>query len=135
MPNDDDALLQRAAEARVRAYAPYSGVHVGAAVRDAGGRTFIGCNVENASLGLTICAERAALFNAVASGAGEIAAVAFMSDHPKVTSPCGACRQVLIELAPRARVVFGNEAGVQHVWANPSELLPEAFTPGWEENS
>jgi cytidine deaminase len=133
MKNADDELLRRAAEARDRAYAPYSQVHVGAAARDREGNVYTGCNVENASLGLTLCAERVALFHAVAAGASEIETLAFVSNHPGVTSPCGACRQVLVELAPRARIVFGDESGVRTEWASPGDLLPEAFTPGWEK--
>jgi cytidine deaminase len=90
-------LITSATEARMAAHAPYSGFPVGAAVQARDGRIFAGCNVENLSYGLTICAERNAIFQAVASGAREFRAIAIVADTPEPVSPCGACRQVMLE--------------------------------------
>jgi len=90
-------LIVRATEARLVAHAPYSQFRVGAAVLAADGRIFCGCNVENLSFGLTICAERNAIFHAIASGAREFTAIAIVADTREPVSPCGACRQVMSE--------------------------------------
>ncbi len=127
----DDELLRMARLAMDQARSPYSEVKVGAVAVAGDGQIYPGCNVENASLGLTICAERVALFNAVAHGSGEIETLVLTSNHPKVTTPCGACRQVILELAPRARVVFGDQDGVKQTWASPHDLLPDAFEGDW----
>ena len=98
--------LERAARAAAeKAYAPYSGFRVGAAVLAASGKVFSGCNVENASYGLCNCAERTAIFNAVAAGEQVLRAVVVYTPTANPTSPCGACRQVISEFGPRARVV------------------------------
>ena len=119
-------LLAAAEQYRARAYAPYSRFRVGAAVL-AGGEIYGGCNVENASYGLTICAARTAVFAAVAAGARQIDAVAVVSDAPAPVAPCGACRQVLHEFAPAMTVVMhgGGETSVHSL----PELLPAAFGP------
>src|SRR6187402_905708 len=91
------ALLEEAWAARDAAYSPYSGFAVGAALEDETGRVFAGCNVENLSFGLTICAERNALFHAVSSGAREFSALAVVADTREPISPCGGCRQVMAE--------------------------------------
>ena len=90
-------LIDAAIAARLRAYAPYSNFQVGAAVLAADGRIFTGCNVENLSYGLTICAERNAIFAAVAAGVREFSAMAIVADTRQPISPCGACRQVMAE--------------------------------------
>jgi cytidine deaminase len=131
--NDDVRLLEQAVAASARAHSPYSKIRVGAAARDASGKVFTGCNIENASLGLTVCAERVALWNAVAQGADRITVLALASNHPAVTTPCGACRQVILELAPDARIVFGDGAGASRSWATVRDLLPDAFDPTWME--
>lgn len=128
-------LLAAAREVAGRAYAPYSGFRVGAAVL-AGGRVFTGVNVENASLGLSLCAERAALARAVAEGAGEVEGVAVwcLDARPgpdgclteSAASPCGACRQWLTELAPTAWVVTNACSRAR----STSELLPMGFGLG-----
>lgn len=90
-------LIELAWQTRDRAYAPYSSFHVGAAVQDAQGNIFTGCNVENLSFGLTICAERAAIATAVAAGSRDLRAVVVVADTDTPISPCGACRQVMAE--------------------------------------
>jgi cytidine deaminase len=130
--NRDDELLQMARRAMEQARSPYSGVKVGAVVAAGDGQVYPGCNVENASLGLTVCAERVALFNAVAHGSRNLETLVLTSNHPKVTTPCGACRQVILELAPTARIVFGDGEGVKQVWESPHDLLPDAFDGDWK---
>lgn len=128
MPELDKTLLLDAAKsAMAQAHAPYSGVNVGAAVLTEKGRVFSGCNVENASYGLSLCAERAAIAQAVAAeGAGmRLRAIAVASDRPGLFSPCGACRQVIFEFGPQALVIFPGEDGL--ISAPISELLPHAF--------
>jgi cytidine deaminase len=110
---------------RRNAHAPYSGFAVGAAVR-ADGRTFAGVNVENASFPLSACAERNALAAAIAAGATDIDAVAVVAGEDDATPPCGACRQVLVELAPGATVVSESARGRRRTWA-VGDLLPDAF--------
>ncbi len=120
-------LLQAARKAMKQAYAPYSHFRVGAALLTAKGRIFSGCNVENSSYGLTNCAERTAIFAAVAdSGPGlTIRAVAVVNDQGVPCSPCGACRQVIYEFGPEAAIIFQNAAGWR---VSPiAELLPEGF--------
>ncbi|HEY6478364.1 MAG TPA: cytidine deaminase, partial [Polyangia bacterium] len=97
-PGERAALVMAARAVRGRAHAPYSKFLVGAAVRDERGRIHVGCNVENASYGLTVCAERNAVAAAVAAGARRVRAVAVVSGSRPPASPCGACRQVLAEL-------------------------------------
>ena len=122
----DQALVAIAREAAASAYAPYSRFQVGAAVRTLAGGVFRGCNVENASYGLTVCAERSAVFAAVAAeGPGmRVDAVAVFADARSVP-PCGACRQVIAEFGPEARVIF-RSAG-ELVVARADELLPGRF--------
>jgi len=120
-------LLRTARTAMKRAYAPYSNFRVGAAILTKTGKVFSGCNVENASYGMTNCAERTAIFAAVAELGPklEVTAVAVVNDHGVPCSPCGACRQVIYEFGPDAIVFFqGAEADKQ---AHITELLPEGF--------
>ncbi|MCB9793772.1 MAG: cytidine deaminase [Alphaproteobacteria bacterium] len=124
----DEALLQLAAEARERAHAPYSGFLVGAAVLDAQGRAFTGCNVEISSYSHTCCAERVAVFKAVSEGCAELVAVAVVTDVSPPATPCGACRQVLHDFGPGMRVILGNTEGEVSV-RSLRELLPDAFEP------
>jgi cytidine deaminase len=126
-------LLEAARESLVRVYSPYSGIKVGAAVLTASGQVFSGGNVENASYGLTLCAERAAVAAAVAAEGAEmrLKAIAVVSDQPGPFSPCGACRQVIIEFGPEALVIFQGEKGIMEVPIR--ELLPYAF--GLEEKA
>ncbi|HRY30340.1 MAG TPA: cytidine deaminase [Elusimicrobiota bacterium] len=121
-------LLAAAKAARQKAYAPYSRYRVGAAVLTFGGKIHAGCNVENASYGLTCCAERVAIFKAVSVGERRLRAVAIVLDAPSYGAPCGACRQVIYEFGPAADVLMGTVRGgvrVQRI----GELLPLAFGP------
>ena len=119
-------LLDQARRAREHAYAPYSRFTVGAAVLTATGRIFSGCNIENASLGATICAERVAIFRAVAAGHRDLTALAVIADTPEPVAPCGLCRQVLAEFNPDCLVLMANTAGRTRL-ANLKELLPLGF--------
>ncbi|MEZ5978632.1 MAG: cytidine deaminase [Planctomycetota bacterium] len=119
-----EPLARAAGAVAERAHAPYSKLRVGAAVVDRAGRVVVGCNVENASYGLTVCAERTALASARAVGLGPIDLVVLTSSAGAIP-PCGACRQVLLELAPEAWVVaFGG--GSVRAWS-VRDLLPSAF--------
>jgi cytidine deaminase len=121
-----EAMLAAATAVRQRAYVPYSGFAVGAALRAEDGTIFTGCNVENASYGLTICAERNAVFQAVAAGAQRFEAIAVVTSNG--VSPCGACRQVLAEFSPHMTVILGSTSGERHVFTL-DQLLPAAFLP------
>jgi cytidine deaminase len=121
------ALLAAATEAMRRAYAPYSSFRVGAAIADADGRIFIGCNVENAAYGSTLCAERVALCSAVAQGSRSFERIVIVTDGATPAPPCGACRQVLAELSPRLEVHSITLEGVEERWSLES-LLPAAFS-------
>lgn len=120
-----DELVVAAAAARDRAYAPYSRFAVGAAVRGASGRVYGGCNIENASYGLTMCAERVAVFAAVAAGEQRLDALAVVADTPQPASPCGACRQVMAEFGINL-VTMCNTKG-DRLTVTLAELLPYAF--------
>ncbi|MCR3921865.1 MAG: cytidine deaminase [Firmicutes bacterium] len=120
-------LLESAREARKRAYVPYSHFAVGAALVTEDGEIISGCNVENISYGLTVCAERVATFTAMAEGKGKIVGLAVVADTPEPPTPCGACRQVLMEFAPEMWILCGNLRGQQRIF-RLQELLPEAFT-------
>jgi len=120
--------LKKAAERVMKnAHAPYSNFRVGSAILLTNGKTFTGCNVENASYGMTNCAERTAIFSAVAELGPriEIAAVAVTNDHGVACSPCGACRQVIYEFGPDAMIYFQGADGPKQ--AHITELLPEGF--------
>ncbi len=120
-------LVEQARAARERAYIPYSHFAVGAAVQTATGRVFPGCNVENAAYPATICAERVALASAYAAGERAITAIAVVADTPGPVSPCGTCRQVLLELAPDCTVLLTNLRGELRM-TTPRDLLPAGFT-------
>lgn len=120
-------LMRSARQAMKNAYAPYSNFKVGAAILTSAGDVFLGCNVENASYGMTNCAERTAIFAAVAKqGPGlEILAVAVANEQGVPCSPCGACRQVIYEFGPDAIVFFQGKKGSQQ--ASITDLLPDGF--------
>jgi cytidine deaminase len=123
------SLVKSARAAASKAYAPYSGLRFGAAVLTSDGETFVGANVENASYGLTICAERSAIFAAVfgASSALEIRAIAVFEEQGRPFAPCGAGRQVISEFGGSAFVIFGSSNGI--AVRRMCELLPDAFGP------
>src|SRR5712692_3419579 len=106
-----DALLEAALEARQNAHAPYSHFRVGAALEDATGRIHTGCNIENATYGLTICAERVAVFKAISEGARKFTRIAVAADTEVLTPPCGACRQILWEFCGNAELILVNLQG------------------------
>jgi len=123
-------LRRRARDVAARAYAPYSGFPVGAAVLAADGAIHAAANVENASFGLSICAERAAIFQAVAHGARRIDAVVIYTPTAVATTPCGACRQVIQEFGPEALIVScTDDEHAERSFTLPA-LLPDAFGPG-----
>ena len=127
-PGDED-LIRVASLARQRAHAPYSRYKVGAAIRTKRNKIHSGANVENASFGLTVCAERCAAFAAVAAGeTKDWDAIAIVIDDLQLPSPCGACRQVLVEFSPGLRIILGTVAGLRRT-TTLAELLPEPFLP------
>lgn len=119
-------LVQAALAARQQAHAPYSGYAVGAAVLSGAGVIYSGCNIENASFPLTICAERVAVFKAVSEGDREVRAVAVVTRDGG--SPCGACRQVIAEFGAEAVILIAGESGVVTLETTIRDLLPHAFT-------
>ena len=123
--SEEKALIEAAREVRERAHAPYSKFKVGAALFSRDGRIFTGCNVENASYGLTLCAERAALVSAVSGGEREFEALAICA--PGAPAPCGACRQVLNEFGPELMILMVNSSNHETARTHLSTLLPEAF--------
>jgi cytidine deaminase len=124
--NDREALITAARAAREHAHAPFSKFRVGAAVRARSGEIYSGCNVENATYGLTVCAERVAIFKAISEGARGFEAVAVVADTESLTPPCGACRQILWEFCGDAEVVLANLHGKVEEY-RMSALLPHPF--------
>lgn len=123
---NNDALLAAARAARDNAVATFSKFRVGAALRAKSGKVYTGCNVENASYGLTICAERVAIFKALSEGEREFDAIAVITDAEKLTPPCGACRQIIWEFCGNAEVILGNLKGKTEVH-RMSALFPLPF--------
>ncbi len=121
-----DKLIAEAKMAREKAYAPYSNFKVGAAVLTSGGKIFTGCNIENSSYGLSICAERTAIFNAVSSGYKKFTKIAVVTDSEPPASPCGACRQVIFEFGDDIEVIMSNLKGDMRI-ARIDELLKDGF--------
>jgi len=119
-------LIATASKAREHAHAPYSHFRVGAALRANSGRIFIGCNIENSTFGLTLCAERVAVFKALSEGERGFDAVAVVADTERLTPPCGACRQILWEFCRDVEVILANLGG-QTLVRRMSDLLPDAF--------
>lgn len=122
-----DVLLDAATQAMARAYSPYSKFRVGAALESDDGTVFTGCNVENASYGGTICAERTAMVSAVAAGKRKFRRIAITSDAEHPVAPCGYCRQFLAEFGTGLEVISRGAAGATKTWTL-AQLLPDAFT-------
>ena len=126
----DQELIELARRAREKAYVPYSGFPVGAALVAEDGTVFTGCNIENASYGLALCAERTAIFKMASEGYHAISAIAVIAETDGPVSPCGACRQVMAEFAGNGvRVILTNLKGDVQV-TTVGDLLPGAFRPG-----
>lgn len=121
-----DDLIRAAREVRQRAHAPFSGFKVGAAIEDENGRVFTGCNVENATYGLSVCAERAAVLKAISEGAGKLKRVAVVADTDTLTPPCGACRQILWEFCGDAELTMANLADKQET-VSIKQIFPRPF--------
>ena len=119
-------LIAAAKKVREKAHAPYSKFKVGAAILSASGKIYTGCNMENASYGLTVCAERNAVAQMVAAGEKTLVSLAVVTDRPKPASPCGACRQVISEFSPNAEIVMSNLKGIILI-ENLLHLLPSRF--------
>ena len=126
MPDGSDALLDAALAARENAFAPYSKFRVGAAIEDADGRIHTGCNVENATYGLTVCAERVAVFKAISEGVRKFRRVAIAADTDALTPPCGACRQILWEFCGDVEIVLVNLRGQTETY-RLKDLFPKPF--------
>lgn len=127
MDIDVKDLVQRAIDAKEQAYVPYSNFRVGACALTSDGTMITGANIENASYGLTVCAERVTLFRAYAEGRRDIVALAVTADVEEPVSPCGACRQVISELAEGAVVYLANRDGTKVKTMTVEELLPYGF--------
>lgn len=121
-----ERLAVEAKRCLVNAYSPYSGVKIGAALLDGDGRVFLGCNIENASYGLTVCAERVAVFNAVCNGSRVFRALCVAAEGDIRPVPCGACRQVLAEFAEDLEIFLVNTSGYSST-TTLRRLLPDAF--------
>jgi len=121
----DARLLEAAKRVREHAYAPYSGFRVGAAIESDSGRVYVGANVENASYGATVCAERSAVAAMIAAGEKSIVRVAVYAEGPELSMPCGMCRQVLVEFGKDAAVIVGGLAGTRATTL--TTLMPEPF--------
>ena len=118
--------IESAENAREKAHAPYSNFKVGAALKTKRGKIYTGCNIENASYSLTICAERVAIFKAISEGENEFEQLAVVADTERLTSPCGACRQIIWEFCGDIPVILSNLKG-ENESVQMSELLPRAF--------
>ncbi len=119
-------LIAAATAARERAYAPYSNFAVGAALLSRSGRVYTGCNIENAAFGPSICAERTAMFKAISEGEREFEAIAVVTQNG--ASPCGTCRQVMVEFAPQMTVIIADTQGNVRT-TTVDDLLPDGFSP------
>ncbi|MGH9629453.1 MAG: cytidine deaminase [Bryobacteraceae bacterium] len=121
-----NALAEAALQARENAHAPFSGFKVGAALQEASGRIYTGCNVENATYGLSMCAERVAVFKAVSEGAREFAGIVVAADTDALTPPCGACRQILWEFCGNIELTLVNLTGKTESF-HLEDLFPRPF--------
>jgi cytidine deaminase len=123
---DPSSLIAAARQARENAHAPYSNFRVGAALRASSGRVYTGCNVENATYGLTICAERVAIFKAISEGERGFDAIAVVTHSEVLTPPCGACRQIIWEFCGDVEIILANLKGEVEVY-RASALFPRPF--------
>jgi cytidine deaminase len=121
-----ESLIETATEVRLQSLAPFSNFLVGAAVRAENGKVYTGCNVESASYGLTVCAERVAIWKALSEGERHFTELAVVADTESLTPPCGTCRQIIWEFAKHATIVLANLRGQQET-VSIKELLPRAF--------
>jgi cytidine deaminase len=128
-----ESLIETAKRAREQAVAPFSNFQVGAAVRTAAGKVYTGCNVESASYGLTVCAERVAIWKALSEGERQFTDMAVVADTETLTPPCGTCRQIIWEFARDARIVFANLEGKSEEF-HIADLLPRAFDARFLKN-
>ena len=126
MSEDLQPLIEVAKQARLQSVAPFSDFKVGAAVRTENGKVYTGCNIESASYGLTVCAERVAIWKALSEGDRKFTELAVVADTDTLTPPCGTCRQIIWEFARGAKIVFANLGG-QSEQFDITELLPHAF--------
>lgn len=127
IPPEFEELAKKAEEAKTQARAPYSGFRVGAALLSASGRLYTGCNLENLSLSLSLCAERIALIKALSEGEKEFSALALTSDAFEPITPCGACRQMLFEYAPQIKIISWGRNQDKVFMLSMQELLPHPF--------
>ena len=126
MSENDNSLIEAALAARLRSVAPFSDFLVGAALRTKAGKVYTGCNIESASYGLTVCAERVAIWKALSEGERDFTDLAVVADTESLTPPCGTCRQIIWEFCKHARIVMGNLQGLQEE-IDIGGLLPRAF--------
>lgn len=134
MSDERKKLIEIATKARENAMATFSDFRVGAALETASGKVFTGCNIENASYGLTVCAERVAIWKALSEGERDFAQICVVADTEELTPPCGACRQIIWEFCGDVPVTLANLHGASET-AQMSELLPHAFGREFLENN
>ncbi len=123
---NESSLIEAATDARARSVAPFSSFKVGAAVKTKAGKVFTGCNIESASYGLTVCAERVAIWKALSEGERDLTDLVVVADTETLTPPCGTCRQIIWEFAKHATIVLANLSG-QREEVHILDLLPRAF--------
>lgn len=126
MSEDSESLIEAAKRARSQSVAPFSNFQVGAAVKTADGKVYTGCNIESASYGLTVCAERVAIWKALSEGERQFTELAVVADTETLTPPCGTCRQIIWEFARGVTIVFANLNGESEEF-QIADLLPRAF--------
>ncbi len=126
MSESENELIEIATAARLRSVAPFSKFLVGAALRTKEGKVFTGCNVESASYGLTVCAERVAIWKALSEGERDFTDLAIVADTEQLTPPCGTCRQIIWEFCKHAKIILANLRGLREE-VNIADLLPKAF--------
>jgi cytidine deaminase len=133
LSEDIESLIEAAKRARMQSVAPFSNFLVGAALKTAEGKVYTGCNVESASYGLTVCAERVAIWKALSEGERQFTDLAVVADTETLTPPCGTCRQIIWEFARGAKIVFANLAGKTEEF-HIADLLPRAFDARFLKN-